>query len=87
MLVNKIKGDQTSVAELASYESKKFVKHVAQKHTMAYMRSCQPLYHKLKAKKNVKFSMGVIESINYNGCWDIKMVKESLRGTHLIYAD
>ena len=73
MLLNRIRGENTTVGDLVSYESKKFVKHVVQSNSLLVFRRLNKLYEKIKTKNNVTFLPSNIESTAYiNGMWNVK---------------
>lgn len=73
MLLNRIRGENTTVGDLVSYESKKFVKHVVQSNSLLVFRSLNKFYEKIKTKNNVTFCSSNIESTAYiNGMWNVK---------------
>jgi hypothetical protein len=88
MTFNRIKGDGTTVGDLATYESKKFIKHIAQSFNLNIVLSLEKLLSKVKEKRNVTILQNSIDHILYqNDTWNIHYRSETVSATHLIYAD
>lgn len=69
-MLNRIKGDATTVGDLIAYENKKFVKHIAQPHTFVTLRSIQKLWDRVKNKNKINIIQSSIDNISYrNNMW------------------
>ena len=90
-MLNRIKGENTTVSDLIQYESKKYVKYVTQSSHLVAIRSWQALYERVKSKENVKFSGQNVDHISHisirNGVWNIKCREENIVSKYLIYTD
>ena len=87
MTFNRIKGVSTTVSDLATYEGKKFIKHIAQSFNLCTVQSIDKLLARVKDKKNVTIVQNAIDHISHQDAWTIHFRTEHLKASHLIYAD
>jgi hypothetical protein len=88
MTFNRLKGDATTVADLAAYEGKKFAKHIAHGHSLAVILSVEKLLARVRERKNVSIVHHPIDHISHsNDTWTIHTRTDPLTATYLLYAD
>jgi hypothetical protein len=53
LLFNRIKGEQTTVSDMANYEAKPFTKHIVQSNSVVGISNWGQVLNRVRRKKNV----------------------------------
>lgn len=92
MLWNRIKGDFTTISDLASYEDKKGIKYIAQSCIIGTFSHTSKLIDKLQQRPNITFVSGTLLNVEYkNPNWFVNYLSDGSSGSRMcnqvIYSD